>query len=471
MVSERSRHASELLLAVVLLAPPLAFSQQSRDFSSTQDPGSASPPTQTQTSGTEAGATQSEPNPAATQGLFAQALNSAGPLARENGPLQWGWLSVRSATFLQYFTNTTLDNPGTQPASQDLSGSQLSTMIVLNHAFGASRRTQLTVQYAPSLFISEGHVYTNALNQSAGLDTNFQLSPRLSFQISDRFSYYGNQRYYSGLSLGVDYSLGTVAQNNFLNGPGKVIYNTVGGTFTYLWSPVTTVSFTPTFGYQNSTGAVNNAQNLNALNGGGQVAVSHLLSATQTVGITYMGQYASYQNTSTAAGPQSNSVLQDVLVTYGKQIGASWRLNLGLGLVSNTGIDSQSGLAASAGVTKSFQRMDFAFNYHRGHQFNGYITSGSTDRADLVHTIRWGPRVTTSTSAAYFRTASSSTPGPSGTYATEQVSLGLTRVLSLTGGISYIKQTATGDAVYLQSGHTTLATVGITWTPPVTVQH
>jgi hypothetical protein len=471
MVSERKGHVSELLLAVVLLAPPLAFSQQSSDFSSTQDPGSASPPTQTQTSGTEAGATQNEPNPAATQGLFAHALNSAGPLAGENGPLQWGWLSVRSASFLQYFTHTTLDNPGTQPVSQDLSGSELSTMIVLNHAFGASRRTQLTVQYAPSLFISEGRVYTNALNQSAGLDTTFQLSPRLSFQISDRFSYYGNQRYYSGLSLGVDYSLGTVAQNNFLNGPGRVIYDTVGAAFSYLWSPVTTVSFAPTFGYQNSTGVANNRQNLSALNGGAQVTVSHSISATQTVGITYLGQYASYANTSTTAGPQSNSFLQDFLMTYGKQIGASWRLNLGLGLVSNSGIDSQSGVAASAGITKSFQRMNFAFNYHRGHQFNGYITSGSTDRVDLDNTIRWSPRVATSTSVAYFRTASSPNSGPSGTYATEQVSFGLTRALSLTGGIAYTKQTGTGDVVYLQSGHTTLATVGITWTPAATVQH
>jgi hypothetical protein len=471
MVSERSRRVSELLLAVVLLAPPLAFSQQPPDFSSTQDPVSVSPPTQTQTSGTEAGATQSEPNPAATQGSFAKALNSAGPLAGENGPLQWGWLSVRSASFLQYFANTTFDNPGTQPVSQDLSGSELSTMIVLNHAFGASRRTQLTVQYAPSLFISEGHVYTNALNQSAGLDTSFQLSPRLNFQISDRFGYFGNQRYYSGLSLGVDYSLGTVAQNNFLNGPGTVIFNSVGATFTYLWSPVTTVSFGPTFGYQNSTGAVNKGQNLNALNGGGQVTVSHSLTATQTVGITYLGQYASYANTSTTAGPQSNSLLQDFLVRYGNQIGASWHLALGLGLASNTGIDSQSSLAATAGITKSFQRMDFAVNYYRGHQFNGYITSGSTDRVDLVNTIRWSPRVATSTSVAYFRTASSPTPGPSGMYATEQLSFGLTRALSFTGGISYAKQTGTGDAVYLQSGHTTLATVGITWTPAATVQH
>jgi hypothetical protein len=470
MVRERNWQAAELMLALALLAPPLAYSKQAPDSCPTQDPGSGNPPAQTPTPGTESGATQSEPNPTATtQGLFARALNSASPLAGENGPLQWGWVSVRSASFSQYFTNTNLNNPGAQPVSLDSNGTQLSTSIVVNHAFGASRSTQLTVQYAPSLFISEGHVYTNALSQSAGLDTTFQLTPRWSFQIADRFSYYGNQRYYSGLSLGVDYSQGTVAQNSFLNGPGTVISNTVGATFSYLWSPVTTVSFAPTFGYQNSSGVVNSGQNLSTFFGGGQLTVFHLLSATQTVGISYSGQYASYTNTSTTAGPQSNSLLQDFLVTYGKQIGATWRLSLGLGLTNNTGIDGQSGLAVSAGITKSFQKMDLAANYHRGHQFNGYITSGSTDRIDLVNTIRWSRRFTTSTSAAYFQTASSPTSGPSGTYATEQLSFALARALSLTGGISYTNQT--GDGVYVQGGHARFATIGIIWSPAAQVQH
>lgn len=470
MVKERCRRLGQLLLAIALLAPSFAFSQQFPDSSSTQDPGSANPPTQTQTSGREGGATQSEPSPAATtQGLFARALNSASPLAGENGPLQWGWISVRSASFAEYFNNVTFANPGMLPVSQDLKASQLSTSIVLNHAFGASRATLLTVQYAPSLSIVEGNVYTNALNQTAGVDTTFQLSPRWSLQVSDRFSYYGNQRYFSGLSLGVDYSLGTVAQNDFLNGTGRVIYDTVGASFAYLWSPRTTLSFAPTFGYQNSTGAVNSVQNLTAFYGGGQVTVSHALSATQTVGISYTGQYGSYTNTSTIAGPQSNSFLQDLLITYGKQVGASWRLSLGLGLVNSTGNNSQTGLAASAGITKSFSRMDFALNYYRGHQFNGYITSGSSDRIDLVNTIRWNRRFTTSSSAAYFLTAGSSTPGRSGVYATEQLSFGLTRVLSLTGSIAYTKQT--GDGVYVQNGHTRFATVGIAWSPAVPAQH
>jgi hypothetical protein len=470
MIKETRWHACALLLAAALVAPTLAFSQQPADTVSTQDPNSGNPGTQTQSSGTDSGATQSEPNSAAiTQGFFARALNSASPLSGDNGPLQWGWLSVRSVSYLQYYNSITLDTPGMQPVSQDLSASQLSTSIVLNHAFGASRTTQLTVQYAPSLFISEGHVYSNALNQTAGVDTSFRLSPRWGLQVSDRFSYFGSQRYFSGLSLGVDFTQGTVAQNSFLNGPGRVIYDTVGATFTYLWSPVTTVSFTPTVGYQNSTGAVNSGQNLSAIYAGGQVTVSHAISASQTVGFTYIGQYGTYSNTSATAGPQSNSLLQDVYATYGKQIGASWRLNFGLGLTDNTGTDAQQGFAASAGVTKSFKSMDFALNYNRGHQFNGYITSGSTDRVDLVNTIRWSRRFMTTTSGAYFRTTGGSTAGPTGSYATEQMSFALTRTLSLTGSVAYTKQT--GDGVFVENGHTRLATAGVTWTPAVPAQN
>ena len=470
MFWERSRQVAELLLGLALLAPSLAYCQQASDSSSTQDPGSGNPPAQTQTTGTDSGSGQSEPNPAATtQGLFARALNSASPLSGDNGPLQWGWFSVRSISFLQYFNSITVDNPGMSPESADLNASQLSTSIVVSHAFGASHLTQLTVQYAPSLYIAEGHVYTNALNQTAGIDTTFQLTPRWSIQISDRFNYFGNQRYFSGLSLGVNYSLGTVAQNSFLNGPGRVIYDTAGATFSYLWSPRTTLSITPSFGYQNSTGAVNSGENLSALYGGAQVAVSYALSATQTIGVSYLGQYASYTNTSTTAGPQANGLLQDFLVNYSKQIAASWRLSAGIGIASNTGVGSQSGLAASAGISKSFKRMDLAVNYYRGHQFNGYITSSSTDRVDLVNTIRWSRRFSNSTSVAYFRTTDTPTPGPSGTYATEQLSFALTRTLSFNGGISYTKQE--GDGVYVQSGHARVATVGLTWAPAGTTQY
>jgi len=471
MLKERSGQVRKLLVALALLAPPLAFSQQQADSGSTQDPASLNPPQQTQNSNAEADAREGAPNPAATTlGLFARTLNSASPLGGDKGPLQWGWFSVRSASFLQYFNNVTLQNPGMPPVSQDVSGSEFSTSIVGSRTFGTSRPTELTIQYAPSLLVSNGNVYSNVLNQNAGVDTTFQLSPRWGLHLSDRFSYFGNQRYFSGLSLGVDYSQGTIAQNSFLNGPGRVIYNTVGAAFSYLWSPVTTVTFTPTFSYQNSTSAESNGrQELTGIYGGSAVTISHSLSATRTIGAIYSGQYATYTNTSKTAGPQSNDFQQDFLVTYGQKIGASWHLNVGLGLTSNTVGYSRIGLGASAGISKSLRRTDFAVNYYRGHQFNGYITSSGTDRIDLVNTIRWTRRFSSSTSVAHFRTTNSPTPGPSGTYAMEQLSFGLNRTLSFTGGFGYTKQT--GEGIFVSNGHTRTAMVGITWTPAATVQY
>src|SRR5262249_335369 len=124
---------------------------------------------------------------------------------------------------------------------------------------------------------------------------------------------------------------------------------------------------------------------------------------------------------------------------------------------------TETNVALNAGLTKSFRSTDFALNYNRGHQFNGYITNSSTDRIDLINSIRWTRRIETSTSVAYFRTPNSSSPQTSGTYATEQVTFGLTRSLSLSAGVSYIKQP--GDGVYVQTGNRRFASAGITWAP------
>ena len=469
MSKKTGRHMREFVMAAVLLAPTtFVFAQEPTDQSSGQNSGSTSQTGQGENSAAASDLSQGQPIAAAQQGLFARALNSASPLAGENGPLQWGPISVRSVSFLQYYSQASLQTPGTPTQTASLDVSQISTDIVVSHAFGASHSSQFSLQYTPSLFLTEGHVYTNALNQTAGVDTIFQLDPRWSLQLTDRFNYYGRQRSFAGLSLDANYSLGTVAQNNFLDGPARVIYNAAGATISYLWSPVTRISFTPTFGYQDSTGAVSGTQNVSAFSAGGQLVVTHQLSATQTVGISYMGTHVSYSNSSTAAGPQSNGLQQDFLVNYGLQLATTLRLSAGLGITDNTGLNSQSGLAASAGITKSFQRMDLAVNYYRGHQFNGYITAQSSDRIDLLHTIRWFPRFSTTSSVAYFRTTNSPNPATSGEYATEEASYGLTRSLTVTAGFSYTKQT--GDGVYLLSGTRKLGTIGITWAPPAPTQ-
>jgi len=454
---DRIWYLGRTLLATGLLTPLLGLSQQQTPTEATPSPGVAATAGQSQDPAPPFD--QQQPNAAGTtQGFVVRALNSASPLAGENGPLHWGWVSVRSISLQEYFSQVNFQNPSGQAQSGSLNATVLSASIVVDHAF---RSSHFSLQYAPSLVISNGQIYPNVLNQSLGLDTTFPLSPRWGLQVTDRFSYVGGQRAFAGLAFNTDYTTGLSDQQNFLYGPGSVLYNLVSTSFTYLWSPRTTLSFAPSFGYQYSSGALNPGTHVSGFSEGGNLSFSHLLSTTQTVGFTYTGEYANYTNSSLSAGPQSHALIQDFLVTYSQQFNASLWIHLGLGITSTTGVAGQEGFAMNAGITKNFQRGALAIFYNRGHQFNGFVTSSASDNVGLTHTINWSPRLFTTTSAAYIRTPAAFPTTQSAWYATEQLNFRLTRRLSLSGSFSHLDQV--GDRVYVLSSNRNFAAVGITW--------
>jgi hypothetical protein len=444
------------LLAVSLLIPLLGLCQETSTANATQVP--SVPSTAGQSPDPATPFDQQQPKPAGEQGFLVRALNSASPLAGDNGPLQWGWISVRSMILEEYFSDVNFQNSNVQPQSGNVYATAMSASIVVDRAF---KRSHFTLQYTPSLAISGGQVYTNIMNQTLGLDTTFQLSPRWGLQVTDRFSYYGSQRTYSGLPFSTDYSTGISSPQVFLYGPGTALYNSISASFSYLWSPLTTVSFAPFFGYQYNTSAGPPAENVSSLSEGGRLTVSHSLSPTKTIGFNYSGEHANYTNSSASAGPQSNSLMQDFLVTYGQQIKSSLWIHLGLGITSTTGNAGGTGLGVNAGITKSFHRSSLAVYYNRGHQFNGFVTSGASDDVGATHTINWTTRLSTATSATYIRTPNATSLAQTAWYATEQLSFGLTRRLSLLTSFSYLSQT--GDGVYVLSSNRRFATIGITW--------
>ena len=452
-------HCGGALLAVALLIPLRGFSQQPVT-NVTQDPGAAS--TDEQNPATANPFNQQQPNAAGTGGFLVQALDSASPLAEENGPLHWGWVSIRSASFQQYFSHEDFTNPGGLPQSEDINASILTTAIVVAHTFGSS--TNFALQYSPSLAISGGSIYPNALNQTMGLDTTFQLNARWGMHITDRLSYYGSQRTFTGLPFNTNFATGISVSQNYLSGPGSVLYNSFGASFSYAWTPRTTVSFAPFLGYTYATGSQSSGQTVSSLAEGGVVTLSYLLSPTQTVGISYSGQYANYANTSQSAGPQSNAFLQDFLLTYSQQLKDSWSIHLGLGITSNTGSESGTGLAANVGISKSFQHSALAFMWSRGHQFNGYVTNSASDNVGLTHSISWTPRFSTATGGFYTKTPGAYPSQQSSWYVTEQLNYGLTRQLSLFGSVAYVSQV--GDSVYVLSSNRRFVSVGIMWSVP-----
>jgi hypothetical protein len=401
---------------------------------------------------------QQQPNPAGTSGIFVRALNSANPLTG-GIPLQWGWVSLRSATYQQYFSPVNFDNPAGTMQSEDIVAANLLAAIVVDHTFANAMR--FTLQYSPSLTVTNGSVYPNALNQNAGLDTSFLLSPRWTLQLSDRFTYNGSQRAFVGLPFDANFETGLSVAQSYLSGPGTVLYNIASATFSYNWTPLTTITFGPSLGYQYASGTANSGGSINSVSGGGQMMISHSLSPTQTIRLSYTGNYANYQNSSQTAGPQSNSFLQDVLVTYSLQFRETWLIHLGAGLTSNFGADGGTGIGLNVGISKSFRQSSLSGVFTRGHQFNGFITGSVSDNAGLTHSIYWTPRFSTATSGYYTQTPGANPSGQSSWYAIEQLNFGLTQQLSLNGAFGYTKQV--GDGVYVISSNRRFVTFGITW--------
>ena len=455
-----------ILVVSLLIASSLARPQQP----TAADPTSGVAPT-SQSEGQDPNASaiqQQGPNPAASQGLLVRALGSADDLGAED-LLHWGWVSLRSASFMEIFGDQAQTSPtGVAQPSQFVSTSEMSALIVLDKRF---QRARVTAQYQPGVFVTNGNFYSNAANQSSAFSTGFEFGQRWTVSLTDTFNYYASQRVFAGISLETNYVTGNMLQNNYTGGPGSTLTNSVGLAATYQWTPRTTLGFGPSVGYNYATGVAGTKQeNLTAWYGGGTATLSHQLTPQVTVGASYAANEASFSNTSTTAGPQQSSLLQqDFRLTYHQQFAPTVWVNAAVGVMTipsaTISTHSDPGLGVDFSATKTFRHNSLSIAYDRALQFNGLVTSQASDRVDLVHSIAWTQRFWTSSSCAYFRYISATPIQPAGFYATEQFRFRLARQLSTTGGYSYSKQT--GDGVYLLSGKQSFFSLGLSWSPAV----
>src|SRR5260370_24381133 len=120
-----------------------------------------------------------------------------------------------------------------------------------------------------------------------GMDTTFKLNARWSMQITDRLSYYGSQRTFTGLPFNTNFATGISVSQNYLSGPGSVLYNSFGASFSYAWSQRTNVTFAPFLVYSYATGSLSSGATLISLSGGGVATLSYFLSRTHTILIHY----------------------------------------------------------------------------------------------------------------------------------------------------------------------------------------
>ena len=446
------------LLAASLLTPSLVRAQDG-PATLNQDPNA-----DTQT----AGANQDTPTdpgqppvPAyVAGGNIVHQLGRANPLG-EGGPMAWGPVSVRDAQVSEFYGNTTFYNvPGPIP-NQSVTATVFESTVAFDKLFD---HYHLTLQYKPTMYIDNGTVSYNA-SQATALETLFRLNDRWNLTVKDDFSYYASQRVITNLGLDLDYETLATAESPFLNGPGTTLYNATGGTFSYLWSPRTIISFGPDFVYERSTGALAAGELETAKYTGGTFDVAHFLSAFSKIEFAYNVEYATLTDTVPKGEPTpGNGVLQDFHGTYYRNLSPTLKFEAGAGVATGTGTASAgTSLELDAGVTKTYQRAEFAVVFSQGRQFSGaigVITNQATDRVDGLMRIYLTPRLITTTTSSYFTTIGSG-PTLSGYYATTQLGYQLAPHVSLVGTGSYISQS--GDNVFEVNANRYLVSVGIHW--------
>lgn len=376
-------------------------------------------------------------------------LGGGGLLTTNQSPLRLGPLYVSSAEVFGGMDRLTPSDSTLPPLSQ--TGTVFRSDIVLDEVYKQSR---FTAQWEPHLSIFDGVTRGDAENINVLGQTTFQFNERLGLTLSDNFSdiasrlLYGDFFFASGLA-----ETPASQQNSFLDAPGHAISEQALALLTYRLSPLTTISFQPSYNYfhTNTTTALLNSSQEYA----GVLSLTHTTSPRTTVGMGYTASEVLFPT-------GSESVLyQTVSGTLVHLLSPSFSFNgtAGFSTFTTPGTPRSWTFAGSATVVKSFRKSHISLGYNRGLYLADYTTSAFTDRVDAQASVDLNQRINVVVGGGFQR--ESRTDGFQGRYADGALNLRLAPTLTLYGRYTFSYQS--GDQMFLTTGTRNLYLVGLRW--------
>lgn len=378
-------------------------------------------------------------------------IDSAGFVGIPVSPFRLGPLYLRYAQYAQIFssgisTNNTGDFQDT--------ASQFTAGIVLDKQF---RRTQIVLQYVPRFTIFNGQAYANFVNQDTGANMVFVLTPRLTLNLGDHFTYYRSNNSFVDIFLDSDPVSGATLQKDFLQGPASWLTNSTTAAFSYLLSARTRISVTPSFVYAHSSGEATATTFPTAREYGVNVDYSHQLTARSSISAVYIEQ------TDTFSGSTFDTIYQTIQGGYSYSFNGGWGVSGSFGVITANFANGRNwSESGSASLTKNFRRSRASLAYFRGHSFSGYVSRQFSDRIDGTYQQNIGRRFVIGTSAGYLRDVNSIN-GIWGKYVQGNVGFQLTPTLSLF--TNYVHKWQRGDNQQVFTGDTDFVRFGIQWMP------
>lgn len=382
-------------------------------------------------------------------------IGSAGLLAGDPQGLKWGRFYIPDAAVIGVIDRQT----GSSSAPDDTASRELfRTTIVYDRLF---HRNRLALQYQPQLALADGHVIKDFSNQNTSLSMIVYAKPRLSVRVNDYFQYFYTQQAGAGGFLDADFSTFSTAQNLFLTGPERLLYNNLSSAISYALSARSSLTITPTYTYIVS--GIGNDRIRGQLYGGG-VDYTYRTSAQQLVGITYSYEWI-HRGFNT--GGTSDTQFHTIAGLIERRLSPSWFVKGSLGVTVPTGGDNGSQplfAYGNASLVKQFIRSTAALTYSRGDSFaSGFVSGQFADRIDITYTRQISRRFRGTAGAGYLREVGSSA------FQAKYASGGLDFLLAPRAGLflttSYSRRHQATNSLNLFSGNLDLFTFGLRWNP------
>lgn len=382
------------------------------------------------------------------------AIGSASPLDLANGSLRWGDFYVRDASFTQLYDH---DNYAilNAPSSYSTNVSLFQTDLAFNHL---TRRGQIALQYQPRLAIVNGQFLPDFSNQNVALNLVLDSTPRWRVEAMDNFQYFSSQNMFASNYVDANTFTGRSLQNNFLDGAGSLLNETVELTATYRWTARTSISLSPTFNYLHTDSTLSGP--LTSYVGSMGVSLGYQLTARQQIGVYFHSDYIRLMSQN-ATSPETTTQVYAAGMNYSRQMGPTWWISAAFAATRNpaTGVSTPWTFSGSASLTRGFGRSSAGLVYARNLAV-GYVTNNFADRIDGFLSLFLARGLQLRNSLGYQRESDVTNP-ISAEYAVSEITYRLTPRIS--GFINYGYRLQNGDSIRVLVGHRNFVSGGIRW--------
>jgi hypothetical protein len=365
--------------------------------------------------------------------------------------------SVLTVSSLSYANVQDSYNPGFGAPVSKLSANFLSTNLILQKHL---LKTEFVLQYAPQVAFLEGQTrYNGSTNGDVHLGWSFNVTPRLTILVKDKFVRLDTRQFFPQQVLQVYQGIGGILPYNFLENNGKYLEDAFSVVFNYKLSGRWTLTTEPLIRYlsEDNQALQFKSTGVELLE---NVALTYALSPRSNVSLIYNFEEGRQLTPTIVSGSYHGATL-----FYSRQLSRTWWFQGTVGSEAafyGHAVPPAWYGTGSVAVVKSIDNSEIAVSADRSKLLANYLTQRLADRLDATYSLPFSRRVIWTTGVGYY-TEVAGGPKTFGKYGLSKIDFHLPGRLVLSPNYMYRFQSS--PTLQLTSGtHNTLV-FNLSWSP------